>query len=1064
MRVPTSLVALVCLVSCGVAWGVCDPPPLPPNAAFEGIDGVAGPGAIVGTVPDQWRAFAVGGGATVEVTLLPEDELSPGSPAVNAVRYQVDARAGDAGFDGDPSKMDFPMDPAFEYTPEFWIKTGNPDGSDQEFGFSFPLFDGGGAFLGLETAVNGTATGTWQKFTSQTVNEPSASFAHISFRAFDDGGTADAIMIAAPLILTAPVGGPGLEEGVPNPTYEGTAGTAVGDVTGDVPDQWRAVATTEAEAVFPAALVNPDFEDDPDGTTTGGEGFIDVSTITGWRHFAVGGASSSATVTSAAASSGVVGIELVRNNAAGGDSGLDKDQPPLREPLDPTRRILKVLVDARDGGPLGGATDFVISFQFPPTYEGNRGINVDPGADFETFGLTARTPTDSLLSTRFHLGLGQSVHLDNVQLTDVTEGEDRMMNGGFEHSATRLINWTGSATLSNDANSGNNGALIDGSLEVDPTIATLGGEDLVISFAAKKVSGTDTRIQVIVTGGGDDLLNFLADPGSGAYETFEPSLTVPGGVNDVGVMFRVTDAGGNPAAGSYLIDDVSVVSPPEPFSPPAAEISTVAVAEGAVFAGSPATNGVVWEQTVFGAGAGVAQFDHQLTQFSVLPGVDQRARIYAKTANDDGTDQAFSLEISLSDDQGRPVGDPVVLAGVAKIGWQEFEGPAAQALNAASGHVGVRLTDDGGDNAVMVALPAVTSDTLPGNLVPNPELAGSGGDLLAEATGGPVPDLWRAFAVAGADGDFSVTALAADDVFAGSPATNAVTLRRTLFEGDSGFDHDSNRFPTIPGVPYRASVYVKTANSDGGPQTFNMGFPLFSGGAYVGREPGGFADALADGDWKLFQGPVFSDTGVDSGHLSFRVVDDGGLENAIMIALPSVETACPEIHTITPNASPNLGPVEGFVEVTGANFGASTRIFLTRVGGPDIEATNVEVIDVNKLTFELDITDMPSGAYDVLACPSPGCPAAPLVGGFQISGCADPFADADKDGDAGDQRDFAFFQRCITGFGDPAWSFDRIACSCFDTDDDLDVDNDDLAKFILCASGPDVPGDPSCDD
>jgi len=75
--------------------------------------------------------------------------------------------------------------------------------------------------------------------------------------------------------------------------------------------------------------------------------------------------------------------------------------------------------------------------------------------------------------------------------------------------------------------------------------------------------------------------------------------------------------------------------------------------------------------------------------------------------------------------------------------------------------------------------------------------------------------------------------------------------------------------------------------------------------------------------------------------------------------------------------------------------------------------------------------------------------------------CPTPFADADADGDV-DQKDFAAFQRCITGVGPtnvPA------ECRCFNHHtglDDPDIDLDDFEAFKACASGAGVPADPGC--
>jgi hypothetical protein len=96
-------------------------------------------------------------------------------------------------------------------------------------------------------------------------------------------------------------------------------------------------------------------------------------------------------------------------------------------------------------------------------------------------------------------------------------------------------------------------------------------------------------------------------------------------------------------------------------------------------------------------------------------------------------------------------------------------------------------------------------------------------------------------------------------------------------------------------------------------------------------------------------------------------------------------------------------------------------------------------------------------------------PAAPVP-------CNDPFADAPIDlvalgpGDGFvNQDDFGLLQRCITGDGnmaipdgltEPALRY----CVCFDRDEDLDIDADDLAAFETCARGAATPAPPSCDD
>lgn len=172
--------------------------------------------------------------------------------------------------------------------------------------------------------------------------------------------------------------------------------------------------------------------------------------------------------------------------------------------------------------------------------------------------------------------------------------------------------------------------------------------------------------------------------------------------------------------------------------------------------------------------------------------------------------------------------------------------------------------------------------------LPNPTFEGAGGAIVGTITAPDgVPDSWRAFAVGGGAAELEVLPAVPDEIFEGSPATNFACFRVTAFGADQGFDDDNGRFPLVPGVEYHAEFWVRTGNLDGSDQAFRMGFPIFRGGAYLGREPGRLLDAVATSEWQQVVAPVFFDAEVDEGHISWRCDDDGG-ENAICIALPSI--------------------------------------------------------------------------------------------------------------------------------------------------------------------------------
>lgn len=191
------------------------------------------------------------------------------------------------------------------------------------------------------------------------------------------------------------------------------------------------------------------------------------------------------------------------------------------------------------------------------------------------------------------------------------------------------------------------------------------------------------------------------------------------------------------------------------------------------------------------------------------------------------------------------------------------------------------------------------------NQIPNPEFRGSAGAVEEGGGGGivngPVPTLWRGFAVGGAEITVEREVLAAGALFPGSPATMVVTLRVDTFGGDQGFDTSPTRFTLDPDRTYQGSVYLRSANGDGSNQSVAIGLPVFDEtGAFTGRAPG---SAVADvtSEWMLYQGPAFSEQPGTSAELSFRLNADGG-DDAIQIALP----------TLTGVALANQAPNPGF--------------------------------------------------------------------------------------------------------------------------------------------------------
>ena len=192
------------------------------------------------------------------------------------------------------------------------------------------------------------------------------------------------------------------------------------------------------------------------------------------------------------------------------------------------------------------------------------------------------------------------------------------------------------------------------------------------------------------------------------------------------------------------------------------------------------------------------------------------------------------------------------------------------------------------------------------------------------------------------------------------------------------------------------------------------------------------------------------------------VKDDMGVEVQDQILITISPCSGPTVTSISPAQGTKDEVLTG-VEITGAGFAAGAAVKLTRAGESDIVATSVNVLDENRLTCDLDLTGAATGKWDVVVTT---CAAGTLVEGFEVmAACASPRQDADGDGDV-DVNDFATFQACFNGAGNP-WPTGlppeaARKCACLDSDQDLDVDVNDFATFQACFNGAGNPPPPAC--
>jgi hypothetical protein len=312
------------------------------------------------------------------------------------------------------------------------------------------------------------------------------------------------------------------------------------------------------------------------------------------------------------------------------------------------------------------------------------------------------------------------------------------------------------------------------------------------------------------------------------------------------------------------------------------DVDIVPLGADALYPGSPPTQAVRLEVLAFGADQG---FDHTTHLITLNEGRRYQASIWVRSANGDNSDQNFSLQSPVFDEDLVFTGnDPMATTATAGAGWsQVVTPPFTAAAGEAFTHLAIRLGGDGGDDSILVAMPEVSGFPV-ANETPNPAFSGGSGTATGNVIG-PVPDRWRGFAVG--DGTLTVTpvALAADALFPGSPATRAVELEVTGSTGAAeGFDHTLALSQLTLGYRHWGEVWIRSASVD--PQGVTVAMPLFEAdGTFLGVQPGSFATTVGT-EWSLLAGPGFTaEPGQVLANMAFRLHADGG-EDRILIALP----------------------------------------------------------------------------------------------------------------------------------------------------------------------------------
>lgn len=171
-----------------------------PNPQFAGEGGAAG-GAVTGSVPDHWRAFALAATSlALERVPLPANTLFPGAPPASAMRLAV------GNGDGNSAALDHELararlQPGHLYHAEVFVRSGNAGGAPQQVVVSVPVFDADGNFTGQQPGTFlATAGPEWTLVAGPPFRAAAGTTANLAFRPQADGND-DIVLVAGPRLV-----------------------------------------------------------------------------------------------------------------------------------------------------------------------------------------------------------------------------------------------------------------------------------------------------------------------------------------------------------------------------------------------------------------------------------------------------------------------------------------------------------------------------------------------------------------------------------------------------------------------------------------------------------------------------------------------------------------------------------------------------------------------------------------------------------------------------------------------------------------------------------------------
>ncbi len=509
------------------------------NSGFENSD----------TSPVLWDTFAVGGDTT---TASISNDSHEGN---NALLLQRTSAGGDAGINKDAHLVPWNGNNKMEVT--FYAKDDPTIASGERLLTMVCCWDATGTIQACEAYTLPVGAGSY-KLTG-AVYSPPASTARVTvgFRIVNAGGVA---MTGDVLIDDVVVGdlNAGFVSRIPPEHIEGNLLTNPGwDLT---------TASITLENAFDSGVTFPD-----------------------WQIYAIPeGINSTFTSQAAADAISAPNVFVFSKNVAGGDSACRRDSA-LTSVFNGF--AYKYGVHVRDTDASASNLSLGMVLLGTPNISAT-GVNMTAASEWELAEDSFIVPpgyTKATLQLRVGGSFPAALQLDSSFVEDITQ-KDRMTNGGFENSDSRVLLWDPfaaggdavAASLSNDAHEGTNALLLErtaagGDAGINKDLHRLpwkGDNKMEVSFYAKDkptlATGEHLLVMVCCWNSIDAIVGceaYTLSVGSSAYQMNGHVYSPPAATAKVTVGFRIVDEAGAAMSGDVLIDDVVVGDLDDGFEP-----------------------------------------------------------------------------------------------------------------------------------------------------------------------------------------------------------------------------------------------------------------------------------------------------------------------------------------------------------------------------------------------------------------------------------------------------------------------------------------------------------------